>query len=251
MRIPLNQNGGENAAQAALLFKALNPHRTGIRQFIAREAKHFFAQRFGGKEAFAAIGQRIFRIDRSFNRLIRQQYLPAFFNIVWPFRGYRQHLAERARRAQALQKREQPALVGKPVDLVGNQQRCERSVDLCQRLLISRVITPRFNDKQAYIDCADRGGDNAIEGLIERAAVARLESRRINKNILRFSAGIDPLDTITGRLRFARSDADFLLDERIQQGRFTHVWPPDNGNGSTAECHLWTIFEMYSQATLV
>src|SRR5260364_109598 len=56
MRIPLNQNGGENAAQAALLFKALNPHRTGIRQFIAREAKHFFAQRFGGKEAFAEIG---------------------------------------------------------------------------------------------------------------------------------------------------------------------------------------------------
>ena len=61
-----------------------------------------------------------------------------------------------------------------------------------------------------------------------------LEPRRVYKDKLRTALGTHTCDAMACCLRFARSDADFLTDQCVEQGGFAHIGFTDDGDQTTA-----------------
>ncbi len=69
-----------------------------------------------------------------------------------------------------------------------------------------------------------------VHGAIECRAVFCLETRRVNKHILRIRIGTDTHDAVARRLRLARGNAQFFTDQPVQQRGLTHVGAANNDN---------------------
>ena len=61
-----------------------------------------------------------------------------------------------------------------------------------------------------------------------------LEPRRVYKDKLRTALGTHTGNAMARRLRFARCDADFLTDQRVEQSGFAHIGFSDDGDQTTA-----------------
>ena len=67
----LHPQGRGNVQHALLAFKFFDLHRHRVRYLLTETAKHLLPYQLGGQEAFAAVGDLVFRIHR---RLQRQQF---------------------------------------------------------------------------------------------------------------------------------------------------------------------------------
>jgi hypothetical protein len=65
--------------------------------------------------------------------------------------------------------------------------------------------------------------------------VLGLETRRIHEHELRVLVGEYAVDAVARRLRLARSDADLLPDQVVEQRGLAHVGPSDDGDEAAAE----------------
>ena len=89
---------------------------------------------------------------------------------------------------------------------------------------------PRLNHEQHYIGGGEGRSDGAVQRLVERIAVTRLEAGRINVHILRIIMSLYASDAMARGLRLARSDTDLGTDQLVHEGGLAHIGPPDNRN---------------------
>src|SRR5665647_1212489 len=64
--------------------------------------------------------------------------------------------------------------------------------------------------------------------------MAGLETRGVDEDELGGADGANARDPVPRRLGLARSDADFLADQRIEQGRLANIGLTDDGNDAAA-----------------
>ena len=69
---------------------------------------------------------------------------------------------------------------------------------------------------------------------LQGIAMGGLKTRGVDKNELGLPGGADAGDAVSGGLRFARGDADFLTHQGIEQGGLAHIGLTHNGHQATA-----------------
>ncbi len=74
----------------------------------------------------------------------------------------------------------------------------------------------------------------AIHMTVHRTTRAGMNARRVDENDLLFGARQDAENAMTRGLRLGTDDADFALEQRIQQRRLAHVGPADDGGKAAA-----------------
>ena len=120
------------------------------------------------------------------------------------------------------------------VELVGNQQSGNAFVQQRQHLGISCSKTACIHHKQHQVHIADRTHDGFVERAVQGIGVVGLKTRGVDKNKLRVARAANTSDTVACGLRFARSDADFLTHQGIQQSGFAHIGLAHNGHQAAA-----------------
>ena len=91
-----------------------------------------------------------------------------------------------------------------------------------------------FDHEQDQVDVADGAHHRLVQRFVQRGGVARLESRRVDKDELRRADGADAGDAVPGGLSLARGDADFLAHQGVEQRRLADVGLADDGNQAAA-----------------
>ena len=69
-----------------------------------------------------------------------------------------------------------------------------------------------------------------------------MDARRIQKYDLSPFAGVDRLDPVPGGLRLSGCDGDFLSDQFIHQGGFSHIGPANQGGKAGFALLVFHIF---------
>src|SRR5690606_41217822 len=87
-----------------------------------------------------------------------------------------------------------------------------------------------FDDEDNDIDTAQCLHNHSVHRLIEFATIACLKTRGINKNELRLCICQNPMNAVTGCLRLPGGNADFLLDQMIQQRRLAYIRTSHDGD---------------------
>ena len=95
---------------------------------------------------------------------------------------------------------------------------------------------PRGIEHQHHdVDAGQRLAHRAIEAVVERRAMPRLEAGRVDVRDLRVVAGDDAQDAEARRLRLFRRDAELLADERVHERRLADARPADDRDVAAAK----------------
>ena len=120
------------------------------------------------------------------------------------------------------------------IELVGNQQSWNAFVQQSQHLGVGLCKTARIDHKQHQVHIADSTHHSFVEGAVQGIGVVGLKAGGVDKNKLRLARGADAGDAVTGGLRFARGDTDFLSHQGIQQGGLAHIGLAHNRHQTAA-----------------
>ena len=114
------------------------------------------------------------------------------------------------------------------VDFVDDQQHRAIVWQQLHDLFVFGRDPPGFDQQHHHVDVAQGFADALVHGFVQRACMPGLKTRCINEYKLRFVCGVDASHPVARGLRLARSNADFLSHQAIEQGGLADVGAADN-----------------------
>ncbi|KAG1166445.1 hypothetical protein G6F62_015093 [Rhizopus arrhizus] len=81
-----------------------------------------------------------------------------------------------------------------------------------------------------HVDIGQRLRHDAVHHAVHRAAMARLETRGIDKHELLVLARQHAMDAMARGLRLARHDGDLGTDQGVRQRGLAHIGAANDGN---------------------
>ena len=223
MRVALNHDGGGNAQQALLLAtarlfgKLVNHHGRGVGQFVAGQAKQFFAHGLRGQKLLAAVGQLVLGVPP---RLLGQVFFANAqhaLNVFGVFGRHRYKFGKLVALLHLLQPRRNVGAAIDLIELIGHQQRGHFFAQQFQHFGIGLVEHAGFDHEQNQIHVTHGAQHGFVQRAVQRIVVPGLKTGRIDKHKLRHALRVHAGDAVARGLGLARGDADFLPDQRIHQ----------------------------------
>ena len=120
-------------------------------------------------------------------------------------------------------------------DLVDDQQHRALLGQQLEDCAIRCATALCLDDTQNDIDLGQSLRHVAIHCTIQRAAMTRLKTGRIDKDKLSCFRRQDAGDPMAGRLRLLRGNTDLLADQLVQQRRLAHIGTPHNRQRATTK----------------
>ena len=93
----------------------------------------------------------------------------------------------------------------------------------------------RLKHKQDHVHFAQAAGHHAVHAAIQGIGVLGLKTGSVDEDELCLVLGEDAGDAVARGLRLARSDADFLPDQMVEQCGFAHIGASDDGDKTAME----------------
>ena len=233
----LDVNGGADAQHLGSFLEAVNQDGDGVRDFVARLEDGFFADDFGGEEAFGLIGKLV---GRKMRRGFGQTGEPGIDEIEAAGAGEGgdgKNFGKLEFFIVALDKG-QEQVFGDAVHFV--QQKIDGAVEALNPLdgeaVAGTEVDRRVDDEAEDVD--------TFEGVLELVhhhaaenVFGLVDAGRVNQDDLGVFAIEDALNAIAGGLRLGRDDGDFLADESIDEGGFARVGATDDCDEAGFEGH--------------
>ena len=103
-------------------------------------------------------------------------------------------------------------------------------LDLCDQAFLCRAdVRDRLYHQHGYVHLGYRVGHD-LAHVVTQTGARLVQTRRVQQNILRFSAAEHTRDARACRLRLAGYDGHLLAHQLVGQRGFAHVRPSYNGN---------------------
>ncbi|MNR32789.1 hypothetical protein D3C85_1504080 [compost metagenome] len=116
------------------------------------------------------------------------------------------------------------------VDFGDDQNRALRVGQQRQQLGVALGPFAGFDHMHHDVHIGQGLGHDAVHHAVHRAAMPRLEARRIDEHELLVFAGQHPVDAVARGLRLARHDGNLGADQGVSQRGLAHIGTANNGN---------------------